>query len=317
MMGTSGTGHFLARRAAAYADALVAVHRSFPGGDVFVNMARGSSGPNSSSPGGPPFRADVSDLYGVACPLELETGPAKPADANASGSPCGATPNTAIAIPRGETDTWHPCSRDAANPAPDGPGSPEHEAARARVKKRQAQNRAAQRAFRQRKERRIKDLEDRVAELERTTKETVLDNKRRRLRLRDLLVENQVLRAALAADAPASAPAPGRRCSGRAVPSLRSDPASAGGRVGWLESDADLGAGDEARGKERSARVGPARGPGDESTGCLAWSGVCRLMLAEDTIVGQLRRLESATDDRLLGHETCGSADRANSPGCC
>lgn len=132
-----------------------------------------------------------------------------------------------------------------------------------------------QRAFRQRKERKVKDLEERAAELEKTTKETMLENQRRRHRIRDLFIENQVLRAALATDGHA-------RVRSSAVPprldAVKGEVSPAGG------------------GEEETFRFGADDAQG---AGYLPWWNNYRLMLSEDKIVGQLKKLESANDDLL------------------
>ena len=60
--------------------------------------------------------------------------------------------------------------------------------------KRKAQNRAAQRAFRERKERHVKDLEAKVAALEETTAKMADENSRLKHRLAKLESENNILK---------------------------------------------------------------------------------------------------------------------------
>ncbi|KAJ5095653.1 hypothetical protein NUU61_005009 [Penicillium alfredii] len=61
--------------------------------------------------------------------------------------------------------------------------------------KRKAQNRAAQRAFRERKERHMRDLEDKVANLETQSSTLQADNERLKRELARYATENEVLRA--------------------------------------------------------------------------------------------------------------------------
>ncbi|EPS30443.1 hypothetical protein PDE_05394 [Penicillium oxalicum 114-2] len=61
--------------------------------------------------------------------------------------------------------------------------------------KRKAQNRAAQRAFRERKERHVKDLEDKVTTLEQSSSTLQADNERLKRELAKYATENEILRA--------------------------------------------------------------------------------------------------------------------------
>ncbi|KAJ5103783.1 hypothetical protein N7532_004312 [Penicillium argentinense] len=61
--------------------------------------------------------------------------------------------------------------------------------------KRKAQNRAAQRAFRERKERHVKDLEDKVTSLEESSTTLQADNERLKRELAKFATENEILRA--------------------------------------------------------------------------------------------------------------------------
>ncbi|KAK4206466.1 putative bzip transcription factor protein [Rhypophila decipiens] len=61
--------------------------------------------------------------------------------------------------------------------------------------RRKAQNRIAQRAFRERKERHVKDLESRLKELEQTQQQTASENERLKRDLQRMSTENEILRA--------------------------------------------------------------------------------------------------------------------------
>ncbi|KZT61803.1 hypothetical protein CALCODRAFT_427130, partial [Calocera cornea HHB12733] len=63
-----------------------------------------------------------------------------------------------------------------------------------RLMKRKEQNRAAQRAFRERKEKHVRDLEDRVASLEAEKAETQNENENLKDLLNRLQTENQLLK---------------------------------------------------------------------------------------------------------------------------
>ncbi|KAJ5174760.1 uncharacterized protein N7482_000637 [Penicillium canariense] len=73
--------------------------------------------------------------------------------------------------------------------------SEEKESATPAQSKRKAQNRAAQRAFRERKERHVKDLEDKVTNLEQTSSTLQADNERLKRELAKYATENEILRA--------------------------------------------------------------------------------------------------------------------------
>ncbi|KAK0729682.1 hypothetical protein B0H67DRAFT_4911 [Lasiosphaeris hirsuta] len=61
--------------------------------------------------------------------------------------------------------------------------------------RRKAQNRAAQRAFRERKERHVKDLESRLQQLEQAQQQAVTENERLKRDLQKMSTENEILRA--------------------------------------------------------------------------------------------------------------------------
>ncbi|KID78704.1 bZIP transcription factor, bZIP-1, partial [Metarhizium brunneum ARSEF 3297] len=202
-------------------------------------------------------------------PLPVQRYLSKPAGAGHAHG-CDALPSTVIMD--ADARILHLCPCETAKPAagtPDGDKGPPED----KAKKRQAQNRAAQRAFRQRKERKVKDLEERAAELEKTTKETMLENQRRRHRIRDLFIENQVLRAALATDG-----------------------GHARGRSGAVPPRLDAVKGEVSPEGEETFRFGADDAQG---AGYLPWWNNYRLMLSEDKIVGQLQKLESVNDDLL------------------
>ncbi|KAJ6264063.1 hypothetical protein Dda_0204 [Drechslerella dactyloides] len=76
------------------------------------------------------------------------------------------------------------------------------------AKKRKAQNRAAQRAFRERKERHVKELEEKLSSLEATSSNVLSENERLKRELQKITTENQILRATSAAQAAAAPAAP-------------------------------------------------------------------------------------------------------------
>ncbi|CAK7271514.1 AP-1-like transcription factor [Sporothrix epigloea] len=80
--------------------------------------------------------------------------------------------------------------------------------------RRKAQNRAAQRAFRERKERHVKELEARLASLEATQNETMSENERLKRDLQKISTENEILRATSSLHAAASASGASPRSDG-------------------------------------------------------------------------------------------------------
>ncbi|KAJ5439400.1 uncharacterized protein N7458_010398 [Penicillium daleae] len=73
--------------------------------------------------------------------------------------------------------------------------SEEKDSATPAQSKRKAQNRAAQRAFRERKERHVRDLEDKVTTLEQSSSTLQADNERLKRELAKYATENEILRA--------------------------------------------------------------------------------------------------------------------------
>lgn len=71
--------------------------------------------------------------------------------------------------------------------------------------RRKAQNRAAQRAFRERKERKVKDLEAKLATLEEAQAHTATENERLKRDLQKMSTENEILRATNNAGSPGTA----------------------------------------------------------------------------------------------------------------
>ncbi|KAF3133219.1 hypothetical protein TWF703_007062 [Orbilia oligospora] len=74
--------------------------------------------------------------------------------------------------------------------------------------KRKAQNRAAQRAFRERKERHVKELEEKLSTLEASSSNVLSENERLKREIQKITTENQILRATSAAQAAHQPPAP-------------------------------------------------------------------------------------------------------------
>jgi AP-1-like factor len=74
-------------------------------------------------------------------------------------------------------------------------GSEEDENLTPAQSRRKAQNRAAQRAFRERKERHVKDLEAKLAGLEAAQQQSSIENERLKRDLQKISTENEILRA--------------------------------------------------------------------------------------------------------------------------
>ncbi|PQK15388.1 hypothetical protein BB8028_0005g09010 [Beauveria bassiana] len=72
--------------------------------------------------------------------------------------------------------------------------------------RRKAQNRAAQRAFRERKEKHVKDLESKLANLENSQQQASVENERLRRHLQKVSTENEILRATSNMNNQSSAP---------------------------------------------------------------------------------------------------------------
>ncbi|KAK6839578.1 hypothetical protein PG990_011193 [Apiospora arundinis] len=75
--------------------------------------------------------------------------------------------------------------------------------------RRKAQNRAAQRAFRERKERHVKDLEAKLASLEATQHLTASENEKLKRDLQKMSTENEILRATSSVQGPNGSMSPG------------------------------------------------------------------------------------------------------------
>ncbi|KAG5924930.1 hypothetical protein E4U42_004533 [Claviceps africana] len=75
------------------------------------------------------------------------------------------------------------------------PGSDDDESLTPAQSRRKAQNRAAQRAFRERKEKHVKDLEAKLADMEAARQQATLENERLKKDLHKISTENEILRA--------------------------------------------------------------------------------------------------------------------------
>ncbi|KAK4102706.1 hypothetical protein N658DRAFT_514861 [Parathielavia hyrcaniae] len=84
--------------------------------------------------------------------------------------------------------------------------------------RRKAQNRAAQRAFRERKERHVKDLESRLHDLEQSKLEAVSENERLKRDLQKVETENEILRATSSMAAAGASGSPGAAAAAAAAP---------------------------------------------------------------------------------------------------
>ncbi|KAL2269444.1 hypothetical protein VTJ83DRAFT_1628 [Remersonia thermophila] len=94
-------------------------------------------------------------------------------------------------VPKVEQDDQQP----SAQPGSRRQGSSEEEDLNPAQSRRKAQNRAAQRAFRERKERHVKDLESRLQQLEQVQQDTASENERLKRDLQKMETENEILRA--------------------------------------------------------------------------------------------------------------------------
>ncbi|EGS22737.1 uncharacterized protein CTHT_0012120 [Thermochaetoides thermophila DSM 1495] len=100
--------------------------------------------------------------------------------------PAGPTSGILAAVPKKEIDEQQASSRKQ--------GSSDEDLTPAQSR-RKAQNRAAQRAFRERKERHVKDLENRVQQLEQAQQEALSENERLKRDLQKISTENEILKA--------------------------------------------------------------------------------------------------------------------------
>ncbi|KAG5918087.1 hypothetical protein E4U53_004124 [Claviceps sorghi] len=75
------------------------------------------------------------------------------------------------------------------------PGSDDDESLTPAQSRRKAQNRAAQRAFRERKEKHVKDLEAKLADMEAARQQAAMENERLKKDLHKMSTENEILRA--------------------------------------------------------------------------------------------------------------------------
>lgn len=146
-----------------------------------------------------------------------------------------------------------------------------------------------QQAFRQREEGKIRDMEDRIAKLEKSTKETLLDSQLRRRRIRGLFIENQRLRQVLLTDSHYHAHYFSSAVSSR--------------------PDADVACGQATQRTTRN-RANEELSGGEEKMACLAricypnriappWWNESRLMLSEEKIMSRLKQIDSLCDELL------------------
>lgn len=109
------------------------------------------------------------------------------------GSPDPAIANTPI--PVGSVDSGIGGEVDDSRASRTRSSSEEKESLTPAQSRRKAQNRAAQRAFRERKERHVRDLEAKLSALESSTHSLQSDNERLKLALQRVRTENEILRA--------------------------------------------------------------------------------------------------------------------------
>jgi len=109
------------------------------------------------------------------------------------GSPDAGTVNTPMAV--GSVDSGLGGEVDDGRGSRTRSSSEEKDNLTPAQSRRKAQNRAAQRAFRERKERHVRDLENKLSALESSTHSLQSDNERLKLALQRARTENEILRA--------------------------------------------------------------------------------------------------------------------------
>lgn len=122
--------------------------------------------------------------------------------ATSQGSPDPAVPPTPMPI--GSVDSGFGGEIDENRASRTRSSSEEKDGLTPAQSRRKAQNRAAQRAFRERKERHVKELEAKLTALESSTQNLQSDNERLKLALQRAKTENEILRATSGQHSPTS-----------------------------------------------------------------------------------------------------------------
>ncbi|KAI1432431.1 hypothetical protein GGR50DRAFT_598568 [Xylaria sp. CBS 124048] len=102
--------------------------------------------------------------------------------------------NAGYPLKEGHADMFSLSKPDLEGNRPAGSNSDDDDLSPAQSR-RKAQNRAAQRAFRERKERHVKDLEAKLASLEAAQSETATENEKLKREMQKMSTENEILRA--------------------------------------------------------------------------------------------------------------------------
>ncbi|CAO2657739.1 Nn.00g038650.m01.CDS01 [Neocucurbitaria sp. VM-36] len=124
-------------------------------------------------------------------------------------TPQQGSPDAAVAqtpMPVGSLDSGFGGELDDGRTSRTRSSSEEKESLTPAQSRRKAQNRAAQRAFRERKERHVRDLETKLSSLESSTHSLQSDNERLKLALQRAKTENEILRATSGQSPAASRP---------------------------------------------------------------------------------------------------------------
>ncbi|KAM7208946.1 fluconazole resistance protein 3 [Naviculisporaceae sp. PSN 640] len=132
---------------------------------------------------GAPYNSQQA-FPGPPTPPNQHPAPVQPINGTAHPSQ---TPADVLALTKMEAEDQAQARRQGSN-------SEEDELTPAQSR-RKAQNRAAQRAFRERKERHVKDLESRLQQLEQAQQQTASENERLKRDLQKMSTENEILRA--------------------------------------------------------------------------------------------------------------------------
>ncbi|KAK3695485.1 hypothetical protein B0T22DRAFT_438474 [Podospora appendiculata] len=154
----------------------IAHHEQFPGFDTYAQQF-------AAQPAFPPGPPTPPNQHGVAQPLN---GAAHQSHAGAAAAAVAAAADL-LAMTKAEAE-------DLAQSRRQGSNSEEDELTPAQSR-RKAQNRAAQRAFRERKERHVKELETRLQQLEQAQQLTATENEKLKRDLQKMSTENEILRA--------------------------------------------------------------------------------------------------------------------------